>query len=163
MRKLNFFASLLLSAAISGSAAAQVESSDIVGIWRTGGMSTIGERNTVTGATTPSNGNTMKYKFKPDGGFEFTGYLQSTMYGCRTDLFNDKQGRWRLDGSRLTLSLTKNYWKNTYSCSPRSNKERDYVLEPEVYEVRMKTDEYDKLYICLANAKGETCYRREKE
>ena len=35
--------------------------SDLVGTWRTGGMSTIGERNTVTGSTTPSNGNTQKF------------------------------------------------------------------------------------------------------
>lgn len=163
MKTFNLFASLLLFAAFAGSTAAQVESSDLVGIWRTGGMSMLADRNTVTGATTPSNGNTMKFVFKADGRFEFVGYLQSTMYGCKTDLFNDKQGRWQLEGSQLTLSLTKNYWKNTYSCSPSSNKERNYVLDPEVYEVRTKTDEYDKLYICLANAKGETCYRREKE
>jgi len=140
-----------------------ITNSDLVGIWRTGGMLMLADRNTVTGSTTPSNGHTLKFVFRPDGRFEFVGYLQSTMYGCKTDLFNDKQGRWRLDGSQLTLNLTKNYWKNTYSCSPASNKEKNYVLDPEVYELRTKVDEYDKLYICLANAKGETCYRREKE
>ncbi len=136
--------------------------SDLVGTWRTGGMSTIGERNTVTGSTTPSNGNTLKFEFKSDGRFAFTGYMQSTMYGCTTALFNDKQGRFSVSGSLLTLTLAKNFWRNTYSCSPASNKERNYTLDPEVYELRTKTDEYDKLYICLGNVKGETCYRREK-
>ena len=137
--------------------------SDLVGTWRTGGMSTIGERNTVTGSTTPSNGNTQKFEFKADGRFAFTGYMQSTMFGCVTALFNDKQGRFSVNGSQLTLTLVKNFWRNTYSCSPASNKERDYTLDPEVYELRTKVDEYNKLFICLANAKGETCYRQEKE
>lgn len=138
-------------------------SSEIVGIWRTGGMSTLGDKNMVTGAITPSNGNTFKYVFTPDGRFEFVGMIQSTLYGCTTTLFNDKRGRFELRGSQLTLIPSKNYWKNTYSCSPASNKERDYTLERETFEMRTKTDEYGKLFICLSNAKGETCYRKEKE
>ena len=137
--------------------------SDLVGTWQTGGMSLMADRNTVTGSTTPSNGHTLKYVFGADGRFAFTGYLQSTLYGCTTDLFNDKQGRYELNGSQLTLRLTKNYWKNTYSCSPSSNKVRNYVLDPETYDVSTKTDEYGKLFVCLTNTKGETCYRKEKE
>ncbi|MFT3744944.1 MAG: hypothetical protein QM785_11715 [Pyrinomonadaceae bacterium] len=137
--------------------------SDLAGIWRTGGMSTIGERNTVTGSTTPSNGNTQKYEFSSNGTFTFVGYLQSTMYGCTTALFNDKRGKYAINGDQLTLIPSKNFWRNTNSCSPSSTKERDYTLDRETYTVRTKTDEYDKLFICLANAKGESCYRREKE
>ena len=142
---------------------ANAQNVDLAGTWRTGGTSTMGDRNTVTGSVTPSNGNTMNYEFRPDGRFAFVGYLQSTLYGCTTALFQDKQGKYSLAGSRLTLALTKNFWRNTYSCSPASNKERNYTLESEVYEVRNKKDEYGKFYICLANAKGETCYRRENE
>lgn len=136
---------------------------DLVGTWRTGGMSMMADRNTVTGSTTPSNGNTLKYEFRADGRFSFTGYLQSTMYGCTTALFNDKQGRFSVSGDRLTLTLAKNFWRNTNSCSPSSTKERNYTLDPEVYELKTKVDEYDKLYLCLTNEKGETCYRRERE
>lgn len=149
--------------AMAAIANAQVSQSDLVGVWRTGGTSMIGDRNTVTGAVTPSNGNTQKYEFRSDGRFAFIGYLQSTMYGCSTALFNHKQGRFTIDGSQLRLTLTKNFWRNTYSCSPASNKERNYTLDPEVYGVSFKTDEYGKLFICLANAKGESCYRRENE
>jgi hypothetical protein len=136
---------------------------NLVGMWRTGGLSTTDDVNTVTGSRTASNGNTLKYEFRPDGRFAFVGYMQSTMYGCTTALFNDKQGKFSFDGSQLTLTPVKNFWRNTYSCSPSSNKERNYVLDTEVYDVRNKTDEYGKLYICLTNAKGETCYRREKQ
>ncbi len=157
---------LFVIAAIAVVASAQndtITRSDLVGTWKTGGMSMMADRNTVTGSTTPSNGNTQKYQFDSNGRFSFTGYMQSTMYGCTTALFNDKQGRYELAGSQLTLRPTKNFWRNTYSCSPGSNKERNYVLDPEVYDVSTKTDEYGKLYICLSNEKGETCYQRESE
>lgn len=151
---------VILAAIVSTTAQ---NSADVVGIWRTGGMSTIGEQNTITGSTTPRNGSTFKWEFKSDGRFVSIGYMQSTMYGCTTSLFNDKQGKYSLNGSQLTLTLTKNFWRNTYSCSPPSNKERNYTLGTEVYEVRTRTDEYGKLFLCLANEKGESCYRRESE
>lgn len=135
---------------------------EFTGTWATGGMSMMADRNTVTGATTPSNGNTQKYQFTADGRFTFTGYLQSTMYGCTTALFNDKQGKYEINGSEITLIPAKNFWRNTNSCSPSSTKERNYTLERESFEVSPKTDEYGKRFICLSNAKGQTCYRREE-
>ncbi len=147
---------ILTAAAISASAQA------LVGTWQTGGMSLLGDRNTVTGSVTPSNGNTQKYQFDADGRFSFIGYLQSTQYGCTTALFNDKQGKYVVDGSQITLIPSKNFWRQTFSCSPASNKERNYTLERETYDISTKTDEYGKSFICLANEKGETCYRKEK-
>lgn len=136
---------------------------EIAGIWRKGGISMLQDRNTVTGATAAANGMNLKFVFHPNGRFEFIGYLQSTMYGCTTDLFNDKQGKYEISGTKITLIPSKNYWKNTYSCSPKSNKERNYTLESETYDLTFKTDEYGKYNVCLVNAKGETCYRKEKE
>ncbi|MGB5012576.1 MAG: hypothetical protein WBO68_00995 [Pyrinomonadaceae bacterium] len=153
------FQLLILTAAAAISGYAQT---DITGTWATGGMSMIGDRNTVTGSVTPSNGNTQKYQFGGDGRFSFVGYLQSTQYGCTTALFNDKQGKYSIEGSTLTLTPSKNFWRQTFSCSPASNKERNYTLERETYDITTKTDEYGKLFICLANEKGETCYRKEK-
>ncbi|MBK6749826.1 MAG: hypothetical protein KA956_14960 [Pyrinomonadaceae bacterium] len=153
------FQLLILTAAAAMSGYAQT---DINGTWATGGMSMIGDRNTVTGSVTPSNGNTQKYQFGGDGRFSFVGYLQSTQYGCTTALFNDKQGKYSIEGSTLTLTPSKNFWRQTFSCSPASNKERNYTLERETYDITTKTDEYGKLFICLANEKGETCYRKEK-
>lgn len=157
---------LFVIAAVTVVVSAQSETIDrtgLVGTWKTGGMSIMADRNTVTGSTTPSNGNTLKFEFDANGRFSFVGYMQSTMYGCTTALFNDKQGRYALSGSKLTLRLNKNFWRNTYSCSPGSNKERNYTLDPESYEVSTKRDEYGKLFVCLSNEKGETCYRRESE
>lgn len=132
----------------------------LVGTWGTGGVSMMADRNTVTGATTPSNGSTFKYVFTADGRFEFVGLLQSTMYGCTTTLFNDKKGRYETDGSTLTLIPSRNSWRQQYGCASNSNKEREHTLESETFRLRTKTDEYGKQFVCLANDKGETCYRR---
>lgn len=132
----------------------------LVGTWGTGGMSLMADRNTVTGATTPSNGSTFKYVFTADGRFEFVGLLQSTMYGCTTSLFNDKKGRYETDGSTLTLIPSRNFWRQQNGCAPNSTKEREHTLERETFRLRPKTDEYGKQFVCLANEKGETCYRR---
>jgi hypothetical protein len=146
------------SGADSGSAGL----SRLVGKWSNGNVSSIGEKNLYTGQITASNGTIVWYKFYADGRFEHVGYMKSTMFGCTTDLFNDKRGRVEVSGNQITFIPTKNFWRNTYSCSPQSNKERDYVLERETYTFSTKTDEYGKQLICLANAKGERCFRREE-
>ena len=135
---------------------------EIVGEWHNGNVSMMQEKNLTTGQTTAANGSIFTYKFSADGSFEFIGYIKSTMYGCTTDLFNDKRGKIEVDGNRITLVPSKNYWKNTYSCSPKSNKERDYTLERETFTLRAATDQSGREFICLANAKGETCYRKEE-
>lgn len=132
----------------------------LLGTWGTGGMSTMADRNRVTGSLTPSNGNTFKYVFTADGRFEFIGMMQSTLYGCTTTMFNDKRGSYEISGATVTLTPSKNFWRQQNSCAPNSTKERDYTLTPETYHWRTKTDEYGKSYICLANDKGESCYRR---
>lgn len=152
---------LIIFAVVAMAVITNAQDVSLVGTWRTGGMSMIGDKNTVTGSVTPSNGNTQKYEFRADGRFAFVGYLQSTMYGCTTSLFNDKQGRYSIEGSQIRLIPSKNFWRNANSCSPSSTKERNYTLDQEVYDVSFKTDEYGKLFICLANAKGESCYRKE--
>lgn len=132
----------------------------LVGTWDNGGMSLMGDRNRVTGATTPSNGHTFKYVFTAEGRFENIGMMQSTQYGCTTTLFNDKRGTYSINGSTLTLVPDKNFWRQQNSCAPNSTKEREYTLTPETYQWRTKTDEFGKPFICLANDKGESCYRR---
>lgn len=142
---------------------AQKMPTDLVGEWHNGSVSMLQEKNLTTGQVTASNGSTFTYKFNADGSFSYIGYMKSTMYGCTTDLFNDKRGTVEVDGDEITFVPSKNYWKNTYSCSPKSNKERNYTLERETYRWRTKSDEYGKDYICLANDKGETCYRKEEK
>lgn len=134
---------------------------EIVGTWGGGGMSLLQERNTVTNSVTPSNGSRIKYVFTADGRFEHVGLLQSTVYGCTTTLFNDKRGTYQINGSNITLTPSKNFWRQQNNCAPNSTKERDYTLDPETLVWRTKTDEYGKQFICLTGKNGESCHRRE--
>jgi hypothetical protein len=132
----------------------------LLGTWDNGGMSMMGDRNRVTGSVTASNGHTFKYVFTADGRFENIGMMQSTQYGCTTTLFNDKRGTYTINGNTVTLTPDKNFWRQQNSCALNSTNERNYTLTPETYRWRTKTDEWGKPYICLANDKGESCYRR---
>ena len=145
-----------------GQTFAQKVPAELVGEWHNGNVSMMQEKNTTTGQTTASNGSTFTYKFSANGSFEFIGYMKSTMYGCTTGLFNDKRGKVEIDGDQITLVPTKNFWRNTYSCAPNSSKERNYTLERETFTWRTTEDEYGKTLVCLANEKGESCYRREE-
>src|SRR5215203_7185115 len=132
----------------------------LVGTWTNGSTSMNYEQYT-NGTTAFRNGSNYKWVFYADGRFESIGLIASTMYGCTTTLFNDKRGKYEISGTQITLIPSKNFWRNQYSCSPASNKERDYVLDRATYDFRTKTDEYGKTLVCLSNAKGESCYRRE--
>jgi len=133
----------------------------IVGTWTNGAMSMNGEKN-VDGTITARRGTSFKYIFHPNGTFEFTGYGESTMFGCTTSLFQDKRGRYTINGNRLTLTLTKNFWRKQNGCAPGSNSEQNYKLDPENYTFGTKQNEYGQTLVCLTSATGESCYRREE-
>ena len=135
----------------------------VVGEWKTGGVGTINEVNTVTGQTKNRRGNTFSYKFAADGTYTFVGYMESTMFGCTTGLFNEINGRYLVDGTTIFLNPSRDFWKNTYSCFPNSNRSQTKTPTKKSLEFRFKTDEYGKEFICLNDAGAETCYRREEE
>ena len=135
----------------------------VVGYWKTGGLGMINEVNTVTGQTKNNRGKTFSYKFAADGTYTFVGYMESTMFGCTTSLFNEINGRYLVDGTTIFLNPSRDFWKNTYSCFPNSNKSQTKVPTKKSLEFRFKKDEYGKDFICLSDAEVETCYRREKQ
>jgi hypothetical protein len=135
----------------------------VVGNWKTGGLGMINEVNTTTGQTKNNRGTTFSYKFAADGTYTFVGYMESTMFGCTTALFNEINGRYTVDGSTINLSPSRDFWRNTYSCFPNQNKSQTKTPTEKSLEFGFKTDEYGKDFICLNDAGVETCYRREKE
>ena len=135
----------------------------VVGYWQTGGLGMINEVNTVTGQTKNNRGQLFSYKFAADGTYTFVGYMESTMFGCTTSLFNEINGRYTVDGSTIFLNPSRDFWKNMYSCFPTSNKSQTKTPTRKSLEFGFKTDEYGKDFICLNDAGVETCYRREKE
>lgn len=136
---------------------------DVTGYWKTGGVGTLQYQNQTTGATKSNRGSLFSYKFLPNGTYEFIGYMESTMYSCTTTLFNEIKGRYAVDGTTINLNPSKDFWKSTNTCAPNSNKQQTKTPVTMSLEYSFKTDEYGKQFLCLSDAKGETCYRKEKE
>jgi hypothetical protein len=130
-------------------------------IW--GGVATINEVNTVTGQTKNRRGQMFSYKFAADGTYTFVGYMESTMFGCRTGLFNEINGRYTVEGTTIFLNPSRDFWQNTYSCFPNSNRSQTKIPAKKSLEFGFKTDQYGTDFICLNDAGVETCYRRENE
>ena len=153
---------LVLGIIVSQAVTATAQDS-VVGYWKTGGLGMINEVNTVTGQTKNNRGQMFSYKFASDGTYTFVGYMESTMFGCTTSLFNEINGRYTVDGSTIFLSPSRDFWKNMYSCFPNSNRAQTKIPTKKSLEFGFKKDQYGKDFICLNDAGVETCYRREKE
>jgi hypothetical protein len=149
---------IILSQGITASAQRSV-----VGYWKTGGLGMNNEVNTVTGETKNRRGKTFSYKFAADGTYTFVGYMESTMFGCTTSLFNEVNGRYLVDGTTIFLKPSRDLWRNMYSCFPNSNRSETKTPTEKSLEFGFKTDQYGKEFICLSEGGVEACYRREKE
>jgi hypothetical protein len=139
------------------------QSSEIVGSWKDGSVGSIQYQNQVTGATRSGRAHIFTYKFLPNGNYEFVGYMELNMYHCTTTLFNQITGKYSVDGSTISLAPARDYWKNTNSCAPNSNKEQTKTPTPKALEFQTKTDDYGNDLLCLSDGATETCYRREKK
>ena len=123
----------------------------------------INEVNTTTGQTKNNRGKTFSYTFAADGTYSFVGYMESTMFGCTTSLFNEIHGRYLVDGTTIFLNPSRDFWKNMYSCFPNSNRSESKTPTKKSLEFCFKTDQYGKEFICLNDGGVETCYRRGTE
>lgn len=115
---------------------------------------------------TPGKSHYWKYSFHADGTFEFVGLLQTTMYNCTLTIFQDKRGKYAINGNQITLTKTKNFFRKTDSCAASGNMEREYNLEPETYTLNVKRSEYGKEQVCLDSGGGEgslVCYERAEK
>lgn len=154
---------LLLAGLIATQAFTAFAQDEVVGYWKTGGVGMMQEKNTITGQTKNNRGTLFSYKFNANGTYQFVGYMESTMYGCTTSLFNQIDGRYTVDGSTINLNPSKDFWRNGNTCAPNGTKTQTKTPTRKSIEYSHKTDEYGKLFICLNDAGTETCYRQEKE
>lgn len=125
--------------------AAGAQTAELVGSWKSAGASLF------------------SYKFRPGGGYEFVGYRETDVYGCKTTLLNEVTGSYSIADRTLTLSPSRDFWKSTNSCLEIGNKKQLRTPQPVVYEFRLKSDETGDRLLCLTGGKYENCFRREKE
>lgn len=136
----------------------------VVGYWKTGGLGMVNEVNTTTGQTKNRRGQMFSYNFAADGTYKFHGYMESTMFGCTTALFQEVTGRYLVDAGTIFLKPSRDVWTNTYSCFPNRNSSQEKPTPAgKSLGFGFKTDEYGKNFICLKDAGVETCYRHETD
>ena len=110
------------------------------------------------------NDQMFSYRFAADGSYTFHGYMESTMFGCTTSLFQEVTGRYLVDAGTIFLKPSRDVWTNSYSCFPNRNSSQEKSTPAEKsLQFSFKTDEYGKSFICLNDAGVETCYRLEEE
>ena len=142
-------------------AASGGDAAGLLGSWRSSEIGMISYQNTITGSQRPGRGLTVQYKFLPGGRYEYSGYMETTMYNCTTTLFNPAAGTYSVEGNRLTVVPKTSKWQQTNNCASSMNKTQPGKLDPETYTFRF-SDEQGGRRLCLTSSKGnEVCYRAE--
>lgn len=138
------------------------QASEVVGSWRNGSSSIIQYKNSTTGTIKPGSGSLANYKFNANGTYEYIGYLEMTMYNCTTQAFAQLAGKYTVSGSTITFNPTKDFWKNTNSCAPSSNRELNRTPKKTTATFQRRKDDQGKDQLCITERSGEICYRREQ-
>jgi hypothetical protein len=112
---------------------------NLVGNWFEGSTSILQEKNMATGAIASSYGSSIGYVINADGTFRYAALMKSTLYGCTTSLWNDRRGKISIEGDVITFTPTKDYWLNTNSCYPSSNKEQNKALQAKSFNFEVGT------------------------
>lgn len=167
--KTKLFSAIILSLLIVCSVSAQTSRipAELVGKWFSGSASILNEQNMTTGAISSRYGSSIGYTIESDGTFRYAGLIKSTMYGCTTTLWNDRRGKLSVSGDVITFTPTKDYWFNSNSCAPSSNKEQNKPLKATTYNYEIGEKE-GKAYLCMRETgKTETkdivCYPKTDE
>lgn len=164
---MKLFAGFILSMILTGCMSAQTHTAvpqELVGKWFSGSVSLLQDVDKVTGVIRTASGSSIGYEINSDGTFQYIGLIKSTMYNCTTSLFNHKKGKFKIQGSKITFTPSKDYWRTDYSCSPNSNKEQNKALKDETYTYAIKTDDRGVEHLALTGEDGkEITYPRRKE
>ncbi len=94
----------------------------LVGEWSTGSVSSIQYKDRATGSYAPPSGNTMTYKFHPDGTYEQSGLMQFSMYNCTSSYFLSMTGRYELNGDMLKLVPTDGTFDSKGNCGGQTGR-----------------------------------------
>jgi hypothetical protein len=121
---------------------------NLVGKWFEGSTSILSEKNMTDGTIASKYGSSIGYTIEADGTFRYAALMKSTMYGCTTSLWNDRRGKISVAGDVITFTPNKDYWFNSNSCYPSSNKEQNKPLKTVQYNYEVGQKE-GKTWLCM--------------
>ena len=126
----------------------------LVGTWSTSRVSTISYQNRVTGSFAPTSGHIFSYTIAPNGTYELSGLLQSSLYNCTISVFKWERGVLAVAGDRLTLTPREGKVTSKDTCRASSEKEREAVDAPSTYSFRIELRD-GKDVLVMKKASGE--------
>ena len=166
---MKYITGIILTLLMVGSAAAQRTQvpSNLIGSWFEGSASILQEKNVSTGAVASRYGSSIGYVINADGTFRYAALIKSTMYGCTTSLWNDRRGTISIEGDVITFTPDKDYWLNTNSCYPSSNKGKNKALQASAFNFEVGT-KAGKEWLCMrevgkSDVKDILCFPRTQD
>jgi hypothetical protein len=126
----------------------------LVGKWSSSRLSMINYRDRYSGSFAPPSGSIFSYTIAADGTFEFSGYMQSSLYHCTIVIFRWQRGTLVADGQSLTLTPREGRQHYKDSCRAGSEKEKSAVDEPARYSFTIETEGAHTVLV-MKKANGE--------
>jgi hypothetical protein len=102
----------------------------LVGTWSTSGVSTVNYGNRLTGSFAPPSGHIFSYQIEPNGTYELSALLQSSLYNCTISVFKWERGVVAAEGERLTLAPREGKMTSKDTCRAGADKEGEVVDAP---------------------------------
>lgn len=135
---------------------------ELIGAWRAGSVSSTTFVNRNTGAYADPSGTQVRYRFFPDGRYEFAVLTTQSMYNCTTKLLTYKTGVVSFQGGTLTFIPKTGKFTSEDNCNRQYNYEKPAKLDRETYNWRVERDEYG-VKMCLQNATTNGCAYQDKQ
>lgn len=117
--------------------------SDLIGSWIVAlDSSSIGFVDPNSGSYAPPSGELMGYTFKPDGSYEKTFLIQSSLYNCTMKVFWYETGTASYQANVVSLNPNSYSMTSEDNCNAEYNYEKTLPLEPSNVTWQFGTDDY---------------------
>jgi hypothetical protein len=133
----------------------------LVGEWSTVSTSNIGYVNQTTGSWAPPSGDGSYYKIYPDGRFEFTGLMQSSMYNCTMTISGHETGILRFDGQQIVFDSAGGTLTSKDNCNSRFNYQKPVAPNVKTYSWKLTQDQWGPQFCIWAPGVKENCARKK--
>jgi uncharacterized protein (DUF2141 family) len=135
-------------------------SNALEGNWYQGSSSGVDYYNPSTGSWAAPSGSGFRFTFNPDGTYEYSGLIQSSLYNCTMTVFGYETGSYSLQNDILVLTQNVSKMKSQDTCNSDFNYEKDVPLETDYRLVRFgqfqPTGEVTlELIYLILNAQGQ--------
>jgi hypothetical protein len=125
---------------------------ELLGSWIiTLDSSSVGYVDPNSGSYAAPSGEWMGYTFKPDGSYEKTFLIQSSLYNCTMKVFWYETGIASYQGLVVSLAPSSNSMTSEDNCSAENNYEKTLPLESSNVSWQFGTDDYGLTVLNLTN------------